>query len=307
MKQYKRENRSDVNSLTLCEETLQSIFVVVRCAFTWLSCGCLNGSPIFPSAAFIVSLVMQNYLSQPQVRLFLSGRHTGSRCIAVPVRTSGGDGWSAPRLGRFTPCGRAVVDCVWNVMAHAQKPNFVFRWNGRVNLNRRGRQFSRLLAAEVYASAVVMLDTPCSEVVWRVLATHSIRKFPLHFPSRASPCAITFQLDSTNCTRGGVCPRAGLDGCSEEKVSCPHQGLNPEPSSLHRITYNDYASQASWYPRERVSNTVPWSWTPCGTLRYWQPDWVCAIGCVFPELRLLDFSYVGFASNILTKTWNVSQ
>jgi hypothetical protein len=40
-------------------------------------------------------------------------------------------------------------------------------------------------------------DTPCSEVVWRVLATHSIRQFPLHFPSRASPCAITFQLDST--------------------------------------------------------------------------------------------------------------
>jgi hypothetical protein len=33
--------------------------------------------------------------------------------------------------------------------------------------------------------------------VWRVLATHSIRQFSLHFPSRASPCAITFQLDST--------------------------------------------------------------------------------------------------------------
>ena len=31
--------------------------------------------------------------------------------------------------------------------------------------NLRGRQFSRLLAAEVCASAVVMLDTPCSEVV----------------------------------------------------------------------------------------------------------------------------------------------
>ena len=28
-----------------------------------------------------------------------------------------------------------------------------------------GRQFSRLLAAKVRASAVVMLDTPCSEVV----------------------------------------------------------------------------------------------------------------------------------------------
>jgi len=32
---------------------------------------------------------------------------------------------------------------------HAQKPDFVFRRNGRVHLNRRGRQFSRLLAAEV--------------------------------------------------------------------------------------------------------------------------------------------------------------
>ena len=82
-------------------------------------------------------------------------------------------------------------------MAHTQKPDFVFRRNGRVHLNRRGRQFSRLLATEVCASAVVMLDTPCPEVVWRVLATHCIRHFPLHFPSRASPCAITFQLDST--------------------------------------------------------------------------------------------------------------
>jgi hypothetical protein len=31
----------------------------------------------------------------------------------------------------------------------------------------------------------------------RVLATHSIRQFPLHFPYRASPCSITFQLEST--------------------------------------------------------------------------------------------------------------
>jgi len=83
------------------------------------------------------------------------------------------------------------------VTAHAQKPDFLFRRNGRVHLNRRGPQFSRLLAAELCASVVVMLDTPCSVVVLRVLATHSIRQFPLHFPSRASPCDITFQLDST--------------------------------------------------------------------------------------------------------------
>jgi len=45
--------------------------------------------------------------------------------------------------------------------------------------------------------ADLMLDTPCSEVVWRVLPTHCIRQFSLHLPLRGSPCAITFQLEST--------------------------------------------------------------------------------------------------------------
>jgi len=31
----------------------------------------------------------------------------------------------------------------------------------------------------------------------RVLATHSIRQFPLHFPSCASPCVIRFQMHSS--------------------------------------------------------------------------------------------------------------
>jgi len=43
--------------------------------------------------------------------------------------------------------------------------SLIFRRNGRVHLNRRGRQFNQLLAAEMCASAVVMLDTTCSEVV----------------------------------------------------------------------------------------------------------------------------------------------
>ena len=87
---------------------------------------------------------------------------------------------------KWSECQYSVSDCVWNVMAYVQKPDFVFRRNGRVHLNRRGLQSSPLLAAEVCASAVVMLDTPCSDVTWRVLATHSIRQFPLHFPFRAS-------------------------------------------------------------------------------------------------------------------------
>jgi hypothetical protein len=103
----------------------------------------------------------------------------------------------------FFACYTAVVQYSWNVMAHAQKPDFVFRRNGRVHLNRRGLQFSRLLAAELCASAIVMvviLDTPRSEIV----ATHSIRQFPFHFPSRASPCAITFQLESTDVYNSSV-------------------------------------------------------------------------------------------------------
>jgi len=89
------------------------------------------------------------------------------------------------------------VDCVWNVMAHAQKPDFVSCKTDESHLNRQGRQFCRILAADVCASAVVMLHSPCSEVVWRVLDTHSIRQFPIHFPSCASPYTITFQLDYT--------------------------------------------------------------------------------------------------------------
>ena len=36
-------------------------------------------------------------------------------------------------------------------MVHVQKPDFVFRQNGRVHLIGRGRQFIRLLVAEVCA------------------------------------------------------------------------------------------------------------------------------------------------------------
>jgi hypothetical protein len=68
------------------------------------------------------------------------------------------------------------------MMAHAQKPDFVFRRNGRVHLHRRGRQFTRLLAAEVCASALVMLDTPRSEVVWEYWLSTAFASFPFTSP-----------------------------------------------------------------------------------------------------------------------------
>jgi len=76
------------------------------------------------------------------------------------------------------------------------------------------RQFSRILAAEACASAAIMLDTPCSEVVWKVLVTHSIRQFPLHFTTRALQRAITFHLESIY-KDGNGCPvtcKTGIQG-----------------------------------------------------------------------------------------------
>jgi len=69
----------------------------------------------------------------------------------------------------------AVHDCLFNIIASIGQ----FKCDGtrtgtrfRLSTKRAspfksagGRQFSGLLAAEVCASAVVMLDTPCSEVV----------------------------------------------------------------------------------------------------------------------------------------------
>jgi hypothetical protein len=82
---------------------------------------------------------------------------------------------------------QVMVDCVWNVMAHAQKPDFVFRGNGRVHLNRRGRQFSRLLAGELCTSACRVCTaraSQCSAVVWRLLVTHPTLVSPFTSPVR---------------------------------------------------------------------------------------------------------------------------
>jgi hypothetical protein len=110
-----------------------------------------------------------------------------------------------PRHHLGGPCCHVVPQFVvyfwvWNVMEHAQKPDLVFQRNGRVHLNRRGRQFSRLLAGEQCTSACWVCTSrasPCSAIMWRLLVTHSILLFPLHFSSSASPCVITFQTQST--------------------------------------------------------------------------------------------------------------
>ena len=91
---------------------------------------------------------------------------------------------------------RGVVDCVWNMMAHAQKPRFVFRRNGRVHLNRRGASVQSTAGSRGVRISVSNAGYTTFRGSVRVLATHPIRQFPLHFPSRASPCATRFQTHS---------------------------------------------------------------------------------------------------------------
>jgi len=81
-------------------------------------------------------------------------------------------------------------------MTHVQKPDFVFRRNGRVHLNRQGTSVqsttgNRGVRFSGSNGGYIMLWGSVKSTGYP-----SIRQFPLHFHARASPCAITFQLDS---------------------------------------------------------------------------------------------------------------
>ena len=84
-------------------------------------------------------------------------------------------------------------------MAHAQKPDLVFQRNGQVHLNRRGCQFSRLLTAEECGSVDSNGIDHVLTYSGRLLATHSIRIFPLHFPSRVPSDSERAILLAFNC------------------------------------------------------------------------------------------------------------
>jgi len=83
-------------------------------------------------------------------------------------------------------------------MAHAQKSDFVFRRNGRAHLNRQG--------ASVQSTTGIRGVRISGSNAGYTMFRGSVKGtgYPLHspdssllLPSRASPCAITFQLDST--------------------------------------------------------------------------------------------------------------
>jgi len=120
------------------------------------------------------------------------GNGTGLvRCVAFYINLPLLHGThSLPRAVNNDPTGQDMtllspiskVEWKRNVMAHTQKPDLVFQGNGRVHLYRRRCQFSRLLAAEVCASAVVMLDRRCSHTVHECWLPTPFASFPFTSP-----------------------------------------------------------------------------------------------------------------------------
>ena len=100
-----------------------------------------------------------------------------------------------------------MAHCLWsrlcfkcNVMAHAQKPDFVFWRNGQVHLN-------RWAASDQSTAGSQGVCISGSNAVYTMFG-HSVKStgYPLHLPFSPSlpllalSCAITFQLHSTTST-----------------------------------------------------------------------------------------------------------
>jgi hypothetical protein len=79
-----------------------------------------------------------------------------------------------------------LVETHWNVMAHAQKPDFVFRRNGRVHLNRRGASVQSTTGSR----GVHISGSNAGYTTFR--GSVQSTGYPLHspvFPSLPLPCS----------------------------------------------------------------------------------------------------------------------
>jgi hypothetical protein len=114
-------------------------------------------------------------------RNFPNIRMSNPTCISAPTNLTD---WPNDLTCHVISC--PSVDASWNVMTHEQKPDFVFRRNGRVHFNRR--QFRRLLAAEVCASALIV-GSNAGYTTFR--GSEKSSGYPLHSPVSPSlplPC-----------------------------------------------------------------------------------------------------------------------
>ena len=89
---------------------------------------------------------------------------------------------------------QTVLEASWNVMAHAQKPDFVFRRNGRVHLNRRGASVQSTTGSRV----VRISGSNAGYTMFRGSVKGT--GYPLHslvFPTLSLPCVTACHHIST--------------------------------------------------------------------------------------------------------------
>ena len=113
------------------------------------------------------------------------------------------------------------------------------RW---VHLNRQGRQFSQVMAAEVCASALVMLDTPHSEVVWEYWLSTPFANFPFISPPMHHCVPSGFKCTILISVRGWVDLRATvwLEELYQRK-------LPMTPSWIEPMTFRQCLNQLGHY------------------------------------------------------------
>jgi hypothetical protein len=151
-------------------------------------------------------------------------------------------------------------------MAHAQETRFFLSAKQTSRFKLAGASVQAITGSRGGASAVVTLDTQCSEVVWRVLATHSICQFP---PSLLLPCVTVCHHVSTGlCFRMFIntlisrifsSPKTVFEICDiNEKKRCVTQ----RAMSSVLLAYEPYICITNW------TNTVityhrneQWNWT----------------------------------------------
>ena len=118
-----------------------------------------------------------------------------------------------------------LVDCVWNVMAHAQKPDFVFRRNGRVHLNRRGASVQSTAGRRAVHISLQSLYCSCKPV----FCSHvTLTGYPLHSlvsPSLLLPC-IT------------VCHHISTGLYSKYQSPCSCLALNAGVPIIQSVSFN---------------------------------------------------------------------
>jgi hypothetical protein len=106
------------------------------------------------------------------------------------------NGWTKYNnsMSRYHVVLRSHVDCVWNVIAHAQKTDFVFRRNGRVHLNRQGTSVQSTTGSR----GVRISGSNAGYIMFRGSAKST--GYPLHSPVSPSlllPCVTVCHHIST--------------------------------------------------------------------------------------------------------------